>query len=154
MPGFRKDDAGGARRILPASMVGAGVSTPMPNEASPISSPDPNSGLGPASSTPIGPAVTPAVDAESPQARQLRQKRESPGEATGDFEPKQHGLPCRAAWFCRRRCWRWCCVICEHHLVDGGSPPSLYRCLPVREVEQDPCRLPADLCENHGEILP
>ena len=66
---FRKDDTGGARRILPTSLVGAGVFTPWPGENSLISSPDPNLGPGPVGPTPTDPAVTSTVDTESPQAR-------------------------------------------------------------------------------------
>ena len=72
LPGFRKDDAGGTRRILPTSMVGAGVFTPRPGEA--ISSPDPS--LGPVGPTSTDPDATPTVTTESPQARQLREKLE------------------------------------------------------------------------------
>ena len=72
LPGFRKDDAGGTRRILPTSMVGGGVFTPRPGEA--ISSPDPS--LGPVGPTSTDPDATPTVTTESPQARQLREKLE------------------------------------------------------------------------------
>ena len=64
MLSYRKDDAGGTRRILLTSMVGEGISTPMPGENPPISSPDPS--LGPVGPAPTDPTVTPTVSAESP----------------------------------------------------------------------------------------
>lgn len=77
MPGFRKDNASGARREIPTSIVGEGISTPMPGENPPISSPDLS--LGPVGPTPTDPTVIPTATAESPPARQLREKLERQG---------------------------------------------------------------------------
>ena len=74
IPGYRKADASGTRRILPTSLVGQGISTPMPTENPPISSPDLS--LGPVGPSPTDPAVMPTVQAKSHEARRLREKLE------------------------------------------------------------------------------
>ena len=73
LPGFRKDDTGGTRRVLPTSMVGAGVFTPRPEEVPDFQPRSEFGSCGPYLCRSCSHAYS---DTESPQARQLREKLE------------------------------------------------------------------------------